>query len=249
MIFVLRLLIISILMMVSSVSFGEINLQSEADSLYRKGNFEKALPLYKQLVSEKPDNPYFHYNLGNSYFKTNRLGKAVASYYRAFYLLPRDADIRYNLSLALKHCGADFISVGVPVVMHRIYYWFSKQELAGFFWIFLWLISILGSVYFLAGSMRKFLRPILLVISFCAVFFGIWRLSYYITEPAYQSVITDKIAELRSGPGENFNASATVPEGQTVEILGVKENWYEIGIHKEGIKGWVKKDTIETIKM
>src|SRR5947207_2322189 len=66
-----------------------------ANSFYEKSDFANALPIYERLASEHPKEPSYHYNLGNTYLKTGRPGKAVASYLRAFRLAPRDGDVRY----------------------------------------------------------------------------------------------------------------------------------------------------------
>ncbi|MEK7243343.1 MAG: tetratricopeptide repeat protein [Thermodesulfobacteriota bacterium] len=42
----------------------------------------------------------FFYNLGNSYFKTKKIGLAILAYERARLLEPRNSDILYNLNYA-----------------------------------------------------------------------------------------------------------------------------------------------------
>ncbi|MCX5796349.1 MAG: SH3 domain-containing protein [Elusimicrobia bacterium] len=54
-------------------------------------------------------------------------------------------------------------------------------------------------------------------------------------------------AELRSGPGENFNVSFTVPEGRRVQILGSDGAWVELGVLKEGVKGWLPAAAVEEL--
>ena len=60
-------------------------------------------------------------------------------------------------------------------------------------------------------------------------------------------VIISESAEIRSGPGENFNVSFTAPEGRRVQILSVNDDWLEIGVLKEGAKGWIPAACVEVI--
>src|ERR1700733_7161037 len=76
----------------------------KADEFYQKGQYEQAIGAYQALLKESPENPYLHYNLANAYLKganNASLGRAIAEYCRAYQLLPRDPDIRYNLEFAL----------------------------------------------------------------------------------------------------------------------------------------------------
>lgn len=41
-----------------------------------------------------------YYNLGNSYYRTDNITRAVLNYERALLLAPGDADIRFNLQMA-----------------------------------------------------------------------------------------------------------------------------------------------------
>ena len=55
-------------------------------------------------------------------------------------------------------------------------------------------------------------------------------------------------AQLLSGPGETFKAYASLPEGRLVKVLDDTDDvYYEIGIPREGIKGWIKKTSAEKI--
>jgi tetratricopeptide (TPR) repeat protein len=220
---------------------------AKADSFYRDGKFDEAAPIYAQLAKADPDNPWFHYNLGNSYYKTNKLGLAIASYMRAYRLLPRNGDIRYNLALALKRSGQTLVPQGMPETVHRLYYLFSDVELQGLFWLALWLACLAGAAFALIKQAKPVsLRVAAISAAFTLLFGGWWFLR---AENDYSSpaVAIDSVTEIRSGPGPTFNTSATMPEGHIVEIIDSKEDWYEISIRAEGIKGWVLKTSVAPI--
>ncbi len=217
----------------------------EAEDFYRQGNFEKALEYYKiaerDVSSENMKDPYIYYNIGNCYFKLDKFGYAVYYYYKAFKILPRDKDIRENLQYALNLSGIDLVPKGVPVTIHKIFYYLSEKEAEGLFWIFIWLFGITFSVYLITRS--HWFKPLL-------IFFGIFFVisgSYYGIK---HSLVHDEKGvvaydlELRSGPSEKFPISYTIPQGYVVKILDKKDDWLEIGVEKKQLKGWSEQENI-----
>src|SRR6185295_12087768 len=117
-----------------------------ANAFYEKGEFAQALPVYEKLVQANPNEAAYHYDLGNAYVKTNQVGKAVASYLRAFRLSPRDGDIRYNLTFLLARSGDELIPPGIPYSVFLLAYSLSGEELSGLFWLSFWSFCVLLGV-------------------------------------------------------------------------------------------------------
>lgn len=70
-----------------------------ADSAYTAGKYEEAIPVYAALLKQG-EHADVYYNLGNCYYKTDRLALAILNYERAALLTPGNPDIRFNLELA-----------------------------------------------------------------------------------------------------------------------------------------------------
>ena len=218
----------------------------DAASLYRAGQFEQAAQAYEQLASSAPDSAYYAYNLGNAYFKLNRIGKAVLFYRRAFALQPRDQDIRANLSFAVKKAGDDLVPAGMPEVLHSVYHLLSLKELGGLFWFFCWAALLPGAVCIWPSRRKGWLLAITLGFAVLAAASGIWLSARRATGIKNPAVVIDAQAELRAGPGENFTTAATIPEGHTVEVLESNQDWRLVGVPSKNIKGWVKAEALET---
>ena len=73
--------------------------KAEADSAYAAGKYEDAISVYTALL-KKGESADVYYNLGNCYYRTDRIARAVLNYERAALLDPGDSDIRFNLELA-----------------------------------------------------------------------------------------------------------------------------------------------------
>lgn len=69
----------------------------EADSAYNRENYSEAINLYSEALTVDGPSTTLYYNLGNAYYRDNKLGKAVLSYERALALDPSNKDARTNL--------------------------------------------------------------------------------------------------------------------------------------------------------
>lgn len=70
-----------------------------ADSAYIKGDYASAISMYEDILN-KGVSDVIYYNLGNSYYKSGNIARAILNYERAYLLNPGDADIRFNLNMA-----------------------------------------------------------------------------------------------------------------------------------------------------
>ena len=71
-----------------------------ANKLYEEGKFAEAAAGYDQVLQSGRVSPALYFNLGNAWFKSGQIGKAITAYRRAEQLAPRDPDIRANLQFA-----------------------------------------------------------------------------------------------------------------------------------------------------
>jgi tetratricopeptide (TPR) repeat protein len=71
------------------------------DAAYQRGDFAGARDQYLAAIRQGLDGARVLYNLGNAYYRTGKIGRAIACYERAATLAPRDDDVRANLERAL----------------------------------------------------------------------------------------------------------------------------------------------------
>ncbi len=215
----------------------------QAEELYRQGRLSMALSLYEKALKNHPNDPFVYYNIGNCYFKMGSKGLAAANYYRAFKLNPRDPDIRHNLSLTLASGGERLVPTGVPEVLHRAFFSLSLPELTGLLFALFWLVCLYVCLWLLKRRGRWVLLITGSLLVICA---GWW---YARTEQDNQplAVVATPVAEIRSGPGTNFPASASIAQGHLLTIEDEKDDWYEVIVKSQSLKGWVEKSTVEKI--
>ena len=214
-----------------------------AEAAYREGHFAAALGEYENLLSDYPNNPYLYYNIGNCYFKMDSKGLAVANYYRAFRLAPRDADIRHNLSLALAESGERLVPQGVPEILHTAFFWLTDVELRGALYIAWWLFCSTALFWLLKRKYGK----VVFAIAVLLVLAGGWYALRYQADHAVLAVVASPVAELRSGPGTNFPASANIAQGHLVTLQDSRDDWQQVIVKSQGIEGWMNAADLEKI--
>ena len=214
-----------------------------AEELYQSGQYALALSAYEKELKDYPNNPFLYYNIGNCYFKMGSRGLAIANYYRAFRLYPRDTDIRHNLELALQTSGETLVPSGIPAAAHRAFFVLSLTELKGLCSLGLWVFCLLGGLWLLIRKKGK----LVLVSGMILIGLASWYFIRYSWQNEPLAVIAAPKAELRSGPGDNFPASATVTQGHLVLVTDQKGFWKQVLLRSEGIKGWMDSSDLETI--
>jgi len=71
-----------------------------ANQACKEGRFQDAVDEYERLIHAGHENGHIYYNLGNAYFRLERIGYAILNYERARAMIPRDADLNFNLRYA-----------------------------------------------------------------------------------------------------------------------------------------------------
>ena len=232
----------------SGVICSEINnLFNEANDLFLKKNYESAIKLYESIIDRGYENSSVFYNLGNSYFRVEKIGQAIWAYRNAIRLKPRDIDIAHNLKVAEAY-RADLISKPPILLIHDIYRKIKSSitiyELFFLGGFLLFITSIIWSLRMLLKLYNRFFNSIFQYSLFITLIVHIFILDVtFDVKNKEEAVVVNKVNVL-SGPymGDN-KVLFQINEGTIVEILQMKEDWYEI-ILLDGKKGWVLSDSL-----
>lgn len=220
----------------------------EAKRHYDAGDHSASAAVYQKLVEQPPRSPDLLYNLGNAFFKAGQTGRAIAAYQESFDLRPRDRDTRENLDFALRQAGEQLVPADVPPLLFHLFHSMSEPEAAGLHWIFCWTALILGGLCLHGQRLRAALRPWAGLAMVLWLMTGGWWLALRGWQPHQRGVIVSRAAEVRSGPGEGFSVNFTTPEGRRVEILADNGAWLEIGVVKEGARGWIAASAVQRLR-
>ena len=227
-------------------------LYNKANQLYEEGNYEEAIAEYERILAAEIKNGYVYYNLGNAYFKSEQLGKAILSFERARRLLPRDEDINANLTFA-RQFTKDKIETPQPgwiaqfiIGLHNL---FSLLEVTVIAWVSYVIVCFTAILYILTRSER--LRSIAIHVGAVSlVLFLLTGTSLFVKIRAAEStklaIVMVPEVNARSGPGDEYTKMFTIHEGTKVRIRQSREGWYLISL-PGGTGGWIEGETVERI--
>ena len=71
---------------------SSLNDARKANQAYENGNYEEAAELYRSAITEDPDNPKLHFNLGNALAKMGNAEQAEAAFSRYKSLVEKPVD-------------------------------------------------------------------------------------------------------------------------------------------------------------
>ncbi|TKG88888.1 tetratricopeptide repeat protein [Puteibacter caeruleilacunae] len=243
-----------LLIFISTLCFAakENPVLTEANQLYAEAKYQEAIVKYEQLLKQNLEAGELYYNLGNAYYKTGDIPKAILNYERAKLLSPNDEDITYNLELANQHV-LDKIEP-LPQVFflkwkHNIINSKSADEWA---WIsaitFIFFIILLG-IFILSGmvSLKKMSFSIgisLFIVSIMTFTFASSQ-KHKINKRKNAIVFTPSVT-VKSSPAESGTNLFVIHEGLKVQVTDSVTNWKEIKL-ADGNKGWLRDTCVVKI--
>ena len=223
---------------------GQAATKAEGDSAYVNSNYQEAIKIYESLLKQG-ESAELYYNLGNAYYRTENITRAVLNYERALLLSPGDGDIRFNLQIA----RSKTIDKIVPESEMFFVTWYrslvNMMSVDG--WGRLALVSLaLVIVLFLVYlfSARVWLQKVgffgggaLLLVFVLSNFFA-WQQRHQLLYRQGAIVVA---------PAQNGTDLFILHEGTKVVITdGSMKNWREIRL-ADGKKGWIESKKIELI--
>ena len=226
--------------------------KAEADSAYARGNYQEAIKGYESLLKQGA-SAEIYYNLGNAYYRTENITRAVLNYERALLLSPGDGDIRFNLQIA----RSKTIDKIVPESEMFFVTWYrslvnimSVDGWGRMALVSLALVIVLFLVYLFSARvwMQKvgfFGGGALLVVFALSNIFA-WQQSQNLLYRKGAIVVAPSVT-VKSTPAQNGTDLFILHEGTKVVITdGSMKDWREIRL-ADGKKGWLESKKIELI--
>ena len=226
--------------------------KAEADSAYVRGEYQQAIKDYEALLKQGASADLY-YNLGNAYYRSENITRAVLNYERALLLSPGDRDIRFNLQIA----QAKTIDKIVPESEMFFFTWYrslvnlmSVDAWARTALVSLTLVIILLLVYLFSDRiwLRKigFFGGIALLVLFVLSNVFAWQQKQNLLYRKGAIVVTPSVT-VKSTPAQNGTDLFILHEGTKVTITDASmKDWREIRI-ADGKVGWIESKQVEEI--
>ena len=212
-----------------------------ANNLYYAGKFSEAATAYENILHSGQKSVALYYNLGNAYFKSGQIGKAITAYREAEKLNPRDPDIRANLQIARNQIRGPTLAPG------------RGQRLLGKLTLNEWTLLAAASLWlcFLILALREWRptlkRPLRLYLSAAALatvlLCACVAISWLENRSTRTAVVIAHDATIRHGPLDESATSFTVHDGAELRVLDQNNEWLQVSSDPSRI-GWVRRDQI-----
>jgi tetratricopeptide (TPR) repeat protein len=226
---------------------GARSLFDRANEAYDNNDFATAVDMYQELLNTGHECGEILYNIGNCYFRTDRLGMALVYYERARRFMPRNRDLSDNIVLTESR-AVDRVPVRTfEKVARRLFFWhygLSAREIS--------LLVVTSNVLFwtslgiLAVVRKRFVKVLVVLAGVVLLLSG---LSYALREIEHHSlgeaVVTAEEAQVRTGPGD-YAVTFNLHDGARLELVEAREGWYEIRL-ADGKRGWIEAQKVERI--
>lgn len=240
--------------LISNFSFAQTSneLFTRANSLYKSGNYQEAIKTYRQIEAENKVSSELYYNLGNCYYKLNKVAPTIYNYEKSLQLNPNNEDAKNNLIFA-KKLTLDRIETLPKTVLQQ----FNKsvlQKLTYNNWgiisvFFSVLASILFLLYYFSHIPSK--KRLFFIGSIISILFLISTLTvaynqYNQAKNTINAIIFAKKTIVQSEPTKDGDEVFTLHEGTKVTIIDSVDSWKKIKL-SDGKMGWILSKNIKEI--
>lgn len=250
----MRKLIIYLFLFVSTITLAQNanDLFSNANSLYKEGNYEEAIKLYEQIEDENLASSEVYYNLGNCYYKLNKIAPAIYNYEKALQLNPLNEDAKNNLIIA-RRLTLDRIEALPKSVFQK----FNKNYLQKFTYntwaVITIVLSFIASILFLLfyfaytpSKKRTYFTTSILSFLLLSISLVITYTQYNQAKNTTEAIIYIEEVSVNNEPTDSSNEIFTLHEGTKVNVLDSVDNWKKIKL-ADGKVGWVKSKILKEL--
>jgi tetratricopeptide (TPR) repeat protein len=249
------LFVAGILLCLTNVLIAQDEARQDFDAgnqAYQSENYEGALEKYLAAAQETRSFELY-YNLGNTYFKLDSLGRAILYFERAREINPESEDLAINLQIARQQL-VDRIeplpSLGVNDFWDRITAesripLYTVLIIAGLF-----LSALIYFIMLLLRKNREAIKPLrvvfILTLAFSIVCFLLGFSADQKSSKGKSAIVMSQSVKVRPAAKENKEALFTLHEGTKVIVTEREGDWVRVQIANGSI-GWLRSNALETI--
>ncbi len=223
-----------------------------ANKAYAKGDYRGAIEKYEQIIANGETSTAVHFNLGNSYYKLNRIAPSIFHYEKALQLSPGDEDVQNNLDFA-RNMTIDALgqeeSKGFRGIFDTSTAAFSAS---GWGWVavfcmLVFVVLFLG-YYFSSKTIVKRLLFIsgmfFLILAIASAVIGFAKQD--LQEDNNYAIVFSEEVEVKTEPSPASEEAFILHEGAKVKVTEDFQGWIEIEL-PNGSRGWLDENEVRRL--
>lgn len=244
--------IVYIFLLLTQVFFAQDGFE-KGNEHYKNRKYEEAVQAYKSVLEAGKESAELYFNLGNSYYKLNKVALTIYYYEKALVLNPNDKEVLNNLEFAKKRTIDEIKEVPkvgfnkllrdfTAIYNYNTWAWisvaFSVLFLGFFVGYYFSQIALNKRIFFFS----MFVLLSLLLVSVAA---AIFEKSHFDNEKP--AIVFAEVAEVKSEPQNAGTAIFVLHEGTKVFVQEKLENWMKVQL-TDGTEGWIHANAIKEVK-
>lgn len=224
----------------------------QGNDLYQKEQFEQAAAKYEEVLDLGLVSDEVYFNLGNCYYKLNKVALSIYNFEKAKQLNPTCSSVENNLNFSQKlavdefevvpRAGLDKLVFDTTSIFH-----YNTWASIGVGLAFLFLMSFAG-YYFSNYTFTKrlffsgmiFLLAVLVAVLLSASFQKKYR------DSNKAAIVFETVTSLHSEPKANSPEITPIHEGAKVLIVEDVNGWNKV-VLPNGVQGWLPKTALRKI--
>lgn len=220
---------------------------------YSEGRWNDALQSWTAIGDAGMDASELQYNIGNAYFKSGEVARAILHYERALKADPSNKDARYNLDFANTQVLDKIETVPeffLKTWMRRASCSMSPNAWAALFLLLLAVSLVMLLLFLLGGTvgLRKGGFFASLAAFICCLFCLAFALSgRSVSTDESHAIVVRPVTSVKSSPARESAVDLFVlHEGTKVTLIDSVGEWVDIEL-ADGRQGWMKASDMEVI--
>jgi tetratricopeptide (TPR) repeat protein len=218
---------------------------NRANKLYEQQKFSEAAAAYEKLISEGVSSGPLYFNLGNAFFKSGELGRAIAAYRTAEKLSPRDAEIRAYLKFARAQVQTGNASAETSIT--QLLHWLTLNEWTVLTATFLGIFFLLLAVGQISNSVRRTVRVYAICAGILTLIFGVCTGFAAQQHFKKSAVVAVSEAVVRRGPFAESQSAFTLRDGAEITVENEREKWLQIS-DAANRTGWISEKQVVFVR-
>ncbi len=264
-----RLLLVTLLLGIAVVPADALTLEeakalfADANQAFQDGNeaaasdpgrarehYRSAALRYERLIEEgSVSNGKLYYNLGNAYFRTGEIGRAILNYRRAQRLRPGDDNLRRNLTYARSQRLDRIEESSSGQALRTLLFWHydlspsTRWSVFVAAWLLLWGLAALR-------LKRRTAAPTFAIVAAAVVAFafGGSLAAESVDGSSHAGVITAFETVARKGDADSYAPAfeQALHEGVEFSLLEERRDWIQIEL-PDGRTAWIESSAAELL--
>lgn len=231
---------------------GEALFNTAAED-YNSGNYEEAAKKYLEILDGGSHSAALYYNLGNCYYKLNKIAPSIYYYEKALMITPNDPEIKSNLAFARNMTLDDIEALpetGISKLLNSVTGLLSFDQWSrAAVGLILFFVCFYIAYYYLRYASHKRLAfaasMACLLLAVFSVLMAYLQYKQFLSEQP--AIIFAEEASVKSEPNDRSAESFKLHEGTKVQVLEALNEWEKIQL-ADGTTGWIQKKDVKLLK-